>query len=288
MLEALKRAEAPKDPSSDPANKDPKKPDPKRTDGTDPAQAKDPAAEREAQDRELNKNPRFREVVAERDGYKKDAEQFRGLTRYMDEQGLSHDEVADAIELSALLKNDPEGALAVVQKITEALNGTVGNTLSDDLKAKVESGELTEEAALEVSRSRAKADRAGKRVETVTQTMKQNDDNAALQQRKTDIIKAVGAWETEQAKLDPDFAKTKPLVGIMVRNILFARGKGYENTEDAVKVVKDAYKMAQNEIKRLSPQQQQRRGHHHAGGGGHGNQPASEPKSLKEAMGAVL
>lgn len=288
LLDALKKAEAPKDPASDPANSDPNKPDPKRKDGDDPAQAKDPAAEREAQDRELNKNPRFREIVAERDGFKKDAEQYRTITRYMDEQGLSHDEVADAIELSALLKNDPEAARSVVQKIAEALDGTLGNTLPEDLKAKVDSGEITEEAALEVSRARAKTSRAEQRTNALTETMKKSDETAAQTQLKQQIIKDVGTWETDMAKRDPDFAKIKPLVGVMVRNILFARGKGYESAADAVEVVKKAYGMAQNEVKRLAPAGQQRRGHHQSGGGGRGNQPASEPKSLKEAMGAAL
>ena len=288
LLDALKAAQEPKDPASDPANKDPNKSESSRVDGKDPAQAKDSAADREAQDRELQKNPRFREVLQERDSFKKDAEQFRGLTRYMDEQGLSHDEVADAIELSALLKNDPEGALEVIKNITQALDRTVGNELPDDLKAKVESGEMTEDAALEVSRARAKTTRATQRAESATKTVQRTQEDAALTERKNAIIKGVGAWEAQAAKLDPDFAQIKPLIGVFVRNILFARGKGYDSPEDAVNVVKQAYGMAQDQVKRLTQSQQPRRGHHTAGGGGHGTQPASEPKSLKDAMAAAL
>lgn len=274
----------PKDPASDPAKKDPKA----ERDPAQQAQQKDAATDRAAQDRELSKHPRFREVLAERDGYQKDAEQFREITRYMDEQGLSHDEVADAIELSALLRNDPAAAREVVQKIAEALDGTLGNVLSDDLKAKVDSGEMTEEAALEVSRARAKTTRSERRVETVTAAQQRTQDEAAMRERNTGILKAVGTWEAEQLKLDPDFAQIKPLIGVMVRNILFGRKEGYKDPADAVAVVKQAYAMATNEIKRWNLPGK-KLGNHQSGGGGQGNpQPASAPKDLRDALSRAL
>lgn len=284
LADAMAAALEDKDPSSDPANKDPKP----KPDGADPA-AKDPAADpRAAQDKELDKNPRFQAVTRERDAFKPDAEQYRNIKAYMDENGLKHEQVADALELSALLVNDPEKGLAVIEKIRETLNGTLGNTLPDDLKAKVDSGEMTEDAALEVSRARAKTNRADRRVESVTKSAQETKDAAAHEAHVTAIRSKVDGWEAQVAKTDPDFAKKRGLIGVMVRNILFARGDNFKDANDAEAVMRQAYVMANHQIKSLTPAPQARRGIIPSSGPRGTSIPASEPKSLGEAMSRAL
>lgn len=283
LAEAMAAALEDKDPSSDPAKTDPKT----KTEAVQPG-AKDPAAEA-AQDKELDKNPRFQAITRERDGLKPDAEQYRNIKAYMDENGLKHDQVADALELSAQLVNDPEQGLKTIDKIREVLNDILGNTLPAELQAQVDSGEMTEAAALEVSRARAKTNRADRRVESVTKSQKDADAERANEARVTGIRTKVDAWENDVKVRDPDFAKKRGTIGMNVRAILFARGENFKSEDDAVAVMKQAYSLTNHQIASLSPKPQARRGHQPSGGGARGASiPAAEPKTLGEALSRAL
>lgn len=235
----------------------------------------------------FDKIPRFQELSGQVKALEPDANQWRAVTRYMDETGLSTEDVADALQLHALMKADPVKGREALATILAAMDKNLGNVLADDLKAKVDTGELTEDAALELSRARSAAARAEGRATAVTTRATKQDQDNAHRQMVNDIRSGIGTWEAEAMKTDPDFEKKRGSIGIMVRNILHARGQPYQSAQDALDVVKQAYALANDFIKQLTPGPSPRAGSLDSGGSRRVANTAP-PKTLFEALNRAL
>jgi hypothetical protein len=163
----------------------------------------------------FNQHPRFKALVTEKNRYRReaqeassDAQSFRNVRDFMDQNGLSADEAADLLIVGGLMKTNPAEAWRRIKPAIQQLLMAAGEVLPDDLNERVQRGELTAEAALEVSRARA-----GVQSMRAMQSF-ERDRAQRTQQRETvtAVKRAADAWQAERSRNDPNFdAKLVPL-----------------------------------------------------------------------------
>jgi hypothetical protein len=122
--------------------------------------AETPEAQAEADAKlPFHEHPRWKEVIAERDGFREDAGRFREIEGFMQSHGLTGEEVAEGFDIMAKLKSGDPARLGEVRDYFATrlafLDDALGNVLPDDLQQKVANGEIDEAAAKEVARLRA-------------------------------------------------------------------------------------------------------------------------------------
>lgn len=150
----------------------------------------------------FHKHPRFQTLLREKKSFETDATRYRNVQGFLNKSGVSADEAAGALEIVALTKTDPEKAWAAIKPIVQDLLVKIGEVLPEDLKSRVASGELTQEAAQEISRHRGKAATV-EQGRTFEQQQREKADKEAHAKSITD---AADAWEADKSAKDPNFA----------------------------------------------------------------------------------
>jgi hypothetical protein len=207
----------------------------------------------------FHNHPRFQEMKTQNNQLRDqvqtltpDADQFRKIDTFMRENSLTPDEVGEGFILMAMAKN---GDARVLQKLDDFRNKValaIGEALPDDVKAKVESGEISEAAGKQMAKDRAtvKANERQLADRDAKDTNRQRHD-AAVQLANAQSA-AVGAWEAEARKLDPDFAKKEPAIERYARALM--QRDGFPDTpEKAVTLMKTAYEEYNRDIAALIP-----------------------------------
>jgi len=219
-----------------------------------PGEGDDKAAE---EDTRFDKHPRFRKIIGERDALGKrvkeletlepDAQQFRQISKFVTDNGLSNDEVGQLFQVGALLKNDPFAAYQAIEPIWNKLQALVGNVLPPDIQDRLDKGAIDEETARELARARGQTQvRAGQ--DELAQRRQRQADEAAERQRQseaqaaqlTEFAGAVDAYWNTLAARDPDLAEKLDLVEGRVA-VLIQREGMPRTKEQAVAMTKKAY-----------------------------------------------
>ncbi|MGO3933447.1 hypothetical protein [Rhodopseudomonas pseudopalustris] len=169
----------------------------------------------------FNKHPRFQALIAEKNSLREDAVRYRNVQSYLDTNNLSADEAANALAAFARAKVDPAGAFAELKPWLQDLLVAAGEILPDDLRQRVEKGELTHDTAMEISRERAKSKSHESR-QSFDQQRQQRDQDA---QRVRDLTGAADTWEADRAAKDPNFAAKKPALFRELAFLQMAEGK---------------------------------------------------------------
>lgn len=162
----------------------------------------------------FNKHPRFQALITQRNGFREDAGRYQNVTNYLAENNLSADEAANALATFAKAKVDPAGAFAELKPWLQALLVAAGEVLPDDLRARVESKELSPEAAQELSRERAKS----KSFETRQGFEAQRQARTSQTNLVTELVSTADSWEADRKQKDPNFAAKQPL---LLREVAF-------------------------------------------------------------------
>lgn len=205
----------------------------------------EPGADNEA-DVPFHNHPRWKQLKAERDTFKEDAENYQGIQTFMQTNGLNGDEVAEGYEIMALLKRGDRDSLTKAlewfEPRVEFLREQIGVAIPDDIQARIESGELDEATATELAQARATA-KLSERAETERTKREETAAAAATAEAVTgNMARAVQSWEDATKAADPDYAKKAELVITMSRSIIQERGGKYPATEqEAVELAKAAY-----------------------------------------------
>lgn len=167
------------------------------------------AAAEDYSDVPFHKHPRFQQLLRDNKAKTADADRYRNVQRFLDENGVEPQEAANALEVAALAKTNPAACWARIKPWVQDLLVAAGEVLPQDLQQRVRDGELSQEAAYEVSRSRA----------TVTSVERQRsfDQQQADRRRQNEAVSAVAGaaetWEAERRTKDPNFdAKMNPLL----------------------------------------------------------------------------
>lgn len=217
------------------------------------------AAEGEAEaEVPFHNHPRWKQLVAERDTFKEDAESYQGIQNFMQTNGLNGEEVAEGYEIMALLKRGDRDSLTKAlewfEPRTAFLREQIGAVIPDDIQARIESGELDETTAAELAQARATA-RLAERADA-DRAQREGEAEAATTAQATavNMARAVQSWEDQTKAADPDYAKKAELVITMSRSIIQERGgKGPATEQEAIELAKTAYDRVNDTFALLIP-----------------------------------
>jgi len=230
----------------------------------DPNAAKPTDAQKEEQDKQLpfHQHPRFQELIKESRELKtikeqlpviqRDAEEYRGIERYMEANGLTAPEVARGYEIMAAIKNDPVKARELLAEVWQNLSTFTGDVLPQDLQQEVEEGKLTAERAKEIAALRHQSRFQEGRSQQSQQQLQQQEEQQRLQQSNNMLNSTAVSWEGQKRQTDPDYAEKADLVIDRVMAVVAQQGKP-QTPEAAKKILDDAYAFINERFKRFAP-----------------------------------
>jgi hypothetical protein len=217
--------------SSPEAEEEGKEADPKATQA-----AKEPDDENFT-DVPFGKHPRFKQLLAQRDGFKADAERYRNVEGFLKQHGVPAEEASQALTIAAQIRNDPVLAWQTLKPIVQKLLVDAGEVLPQDLKARVEAQELTVDAANEIAKERASRTSIERKQKTAEERREEDSAKAHVES----LRKEANTWETERLAKDPNFAVKKPKILKELAWLITTEGKA-DTPEGVRKQLDAAYK----------------------------------------------
>lgn len=196
----------------------------------------------------FHEHPRWKELVAERDTLKGDAQQYHKITSFMEKHELAPDELAEGMVIMGMLKLEPEKGLARMKEHVARIEELLGMSLPPDLAEKVHDGAVTEEVAKETAQLRRRSEAATHEATRLTESRNQDQARARVVALNTEIKGAVDTWEASARKTDADFSKKAEWIFSEVRALQQVQGRP-RTAEEAVKLTQTAY---ENVTKRLT------------------------------------
>lgn len=174
-------------------------------------------------------HPRFQQLLRKAKTYENDARLYRNVESFLEANNLEAQEAADVMEIAGLAKMDPQEAWKRVKPWVQNLLVAAGEVLPQDLAQRVANKELSQEAALELSRSRAQlASRDARQ-----QIERQRGERQQQSQQVQVLVDTAEAWVAGRRKRDPNFAAKEDRV--YERVAFLQRTEGKPNTADGVK-----------------------------------------------------
>jgi len=183
----------------------------------------------------FNKHPRFQAVLGKLKDAEKHAELSRNIETFLDESGLEREEAADGLRLMALVKTDPVKAWSELRPWVEGVIRAAGEVLPDDIKAMVDQGQMTHDAAIMLSRERARSNSADARQSFAEKRAARQREFEAKEQTQSALTQRMTVaqqWEDDRRVKDPNFDAKLPLI---VEEVKKLQSMGWvPQTEEAV------------------------------------------------------
>lgn len=170
-------------------------------------EAGDDAPEAKEQDDEdytdvpFHKHPRFQQLLRKAKTYEEDAKRYQNVQSFIDQHGLQADEAAELLVIGGLMKTNPAEAWRRMKPAVQKVLMAAGEVLPDDLKERVQKGEISPQAALEVSRLRAQQSSA----ESMRAFEQQRQEQMRQQEMQTRLQQTAASWEQDRRAKDPNF-----------------------------------------------------------------------------------
>jgi hypothetical protein len=165
------------------------------------------AAEKPKQDDEnysdvpFHKHPRFQHLHRKMKAFEQDAVRYHNVQNFLDQSGLSAEEAADGLAIMGMAKTDPAQAWQRIKPFVQKLLVAAGEVLPEDLNQRVTTGEMSREAALELSRSRA----AATSLQAAQSFREQQAQRRSQTESVTALQSAAQVWEDDRRAKDPNF-----------------------------------------------------------------------------------
>lgn len=200
--------------------------EPESSDDGDTAQK---AESDEYSDVPFHKHPRFQQLLRKTKAFEEDAGRYRNVQTFLDSNGLGAEEAAEALIVAGLAKTNPAEAWARIKPWVQKIVVAAGEVIPDDLNRMVQAGQMSREAALEVSRSRAQV----QSIQTYQTFNEQRAERMRQEAAAQALVDTAASWEADRHAKDPNFgAKIAPLQ----REIAFLhQTEGRPTTPDGVK-----------------------------------------------------
>ena len=250
---------------------------------TEPIEAEGETPSEDYKDVPFNKHPRFRKLVAEKNELKEtsaklqnDSEQYAKITDFISKNNLTAKDSVEGFKIMAAIRNNPELAYKMLGHHLGNVSRITGRRLPKDIQAKVDDGFLDEDAAKELSQTRAKLVRD-------QNLLKADHARGVKQQSEVQsnmLSSALQTWgETTLAK-DVDFGLKQEEFNDRVVALVNERGQP-QTQADVLSLVDDAYATVNERFKARQPQPTQLKT---ATGGKLSGTPVVEPVSLRDAI----
>lgn len=230
---------------------------------------------------EFAKHPAWQRILKERDGFKAESTQYRQVQKFLDENGVSGNDAAEALKLTALVYNNPQEALQRLDAFRAKLAVRVGAELPSDLNEAVKSGQLSEAHAKELSAARMRTTDAETRAKNTEEKLSQADSAREFEERG----RVFDGWSATTGKTDPDLAKKLPLMNGVLAQLKTAHGAPRDSA-DVLARLNFAHKEVTSQIRGLVPQKPAKESAPIISGSTAQVKPA--PTTMKEQVAAVL
>lgn len=177
----------------------------------------------------FHKHPRFQHLLRKSKTFEQDAIRYQNVQGFLDQNGMTAEEASNMLVIGAMAKTNPAEAWKHVKPWVQNLLIAAGEVLPDDLKKRVDAGELSADAALEVSRSTA----AVRSMQATQSFQQQQEERRRQQEAGSAVTSAATSWENDRRAKDPNFdAKVEPLM----KEVAWLQAKeGKPSTPDGVK-----------------------------------------------------
>lgn len=215
----------------------------------------------------LDKNPRFQEVIAERDHARNELKQFEPIREFLKNSILSEQDsvatlqIGNSVNRALSGEEDPVSVLNQLAPIVQALQAAAGLLLPPDIQQAVNDGQISKKYAEDLAKQRAA--NAGlvnktEREKQALQAFQQQQVEQQIHAIKMDVSKAVTDWETKQRKIDPDYEPKRELIYNQVTAALLARrNEGKVTTaKDAIDISEAAYQKVSDVLQNAYPKRQ--------------------------------
>lgn len=205
----------------------------------------------------FHKHPRFQEVIRERNESRESLkkaqpliDQATQLNDFRSQNRVGDQTFQAALQIAALMENDPKAALEALRPHVEALQMWNGEKLPDDLQAQVAAGTLPLDAAKELSIARL----------TRNQQASQHSVLAKQQQElaQRNVMSTLQAWAQQKATANPDFkpkanatAPDGPWEYCNQQYALLAMQKPVTSPADAIALAEKSMEMTQSFFKQF-------------------------------------
>lgn len=202
-------------------------------------------------------NERNRELGAEIETLRPQAEQFRAVEQYMTANSLAPDDIVRGFAIMAAVRNEPQRAIKELETVLTELRETLGEILPQDLQDAVDEGEMTEERALELSRTRATARTTQEKLQTRDQTDREQQQAQRAQEQRRSYAEAVESWMADRRQNDADFETVARLWADRVQvvaNSLRQQGKTSFTQAEIRNICDQSYSYVRETLKPLKPQ----------------------------------
>jgi hypothetical protein len=157
----------------------------------------------------FNRHPRFQQLLRKSKALEVDASRYHNVQKFLDDAGMSGEEAGEILTIGALIKTNPAEAWKRMKPVVQQVLIAAGEVLPEDLQSRVQQGEFSHEAALEVSRHRATA----QSVQAAQSFREQQEQRRQQQATVTAVQDAAVTWENDRRLKDPNFdAKLEPLM----------------------------------------------------------------------------
>lgn len=206
-----------------------------------------------------NAQKRIRKLLGDRASLRQEAETLRAdagnyqqIRTFMSTNHLVDNEVADLLLAGADLKSGNPERLGrfldrVMPLVQQAMLAT-GRELPADVKSMVDNGEMTEDAAKQLARTRQQAAYAT----TEAQRARQQADQTRTQVEQAQIVHAVDQWYAGARQSDPDFNLKAPAIQRAAQALVAERGLP-KSPAEAVEYAQRAYAEVNSWMKAARP-----------------------------------
>lgn len=185
------------------------------------------------------------------------AQQFDQIRSFVDEAGLTKDEVNQGFAVMRDLRRNPFEAYQRLKPIVAQLAAMFGEgDLPEDLRQDVVTGRITEQRARELVTARSQSSIATTQAAENAKRDQERRDADAHRQNVDDVAGAVTAWENSKAT-DPDWKLKQPRVTELVELEIIRRQRTDQNyfptKAEALKISQEALAKVEREMKAFAP-----------------------------------
>lgn len=186
------------------------------------------------------------------------ADEYDKIVGTITKANLDNREVDELIEIGALLKSNPSGALAKLLPIMRILEDVAGEILPPELQEEVRLGYITEARARELHKAKVNEGFARRNAERDAAARQAADQAAETQKLIDNSISAVEAWEKQQAAADPDWHLKRKEIAEQVELAIIREAKKrnapwFPTADESVTLSKEALKTVNERLARFKP-----------------------------------
>jgi hypothetical protein len=163
------------------------------------------------------------------------AQQFEKIDEYCKQYGVTEEQLSEALEMAAVMNNDPVEAFKRIEYYRGALSKYSADVLPEDLATQVKDGNITEEYAKQIVKLRNENELLTRKSKITAERQEQTAKQTVRQRMEEAVVR----WEQGVMSRDPDYPKkAKAVLAFLTQGIATKQPK---SAEEAVALAEVAY-----------------------------------------------